>query len=146
MDSTETTTSRSTESATAQPAKSLKEQLLAMPRGQPVPVDMHRFPDWPQDALFVKPPSGAAIASWEQSGVEYGRKGRVKVKQSPTRKAELIQICLCNEKGDLIFQNKDIGDIARLDASVVNHLFAAARKVSGQEVDDDDDDEDAEGN
>jgi len=129
-----------------EPARSLKDQLLSMPRGRPVPVDMRKFPEWPQDKLFVKPPSGGAIAAWEQSGVEYGRKGKVKIKVSPTRKAELIQLTLCNEQGDLIFAQKDIGDIAKFDAAVVNHLFAAARKVAGQDVEETDDEEDTEGN
>lgn len=139
-------TVESTSTPKPEPARSIKDQLLAMPRGRPVAVDMKRFPEWPQSALFVKPPSGAQIAAWEQSGIKYGRKGKVEVVQSPTRKAELIQITLCNEGGDLLFQAKEVGEIAKLDASVVNHLFSAARKVSGQEVADDEDDEDTEGN
>ena len=126
-------------------ARSLREQMLSARRGRLVPVDMSRYPDWPQ-SLFVKAPSSAAIAAWEQSGITFGKKGRAQIKPSPTRKAELIQLTLCDSEGVLVFSPKDVQDVAKLDADVVNHLFAAARKVSGQDVVDDDEEDEDEGN
>ena len=138
--------SEAAENITPLPVKSLKDRFLSMPRGRPVEVDMTRFPDAPQE-IFVRPPSGKDVAAWEQSGIEYGKRGQVKVKTCPTRKAELLQMTLCDADGALIFAKSEINQIATLDASIVNYLFKAAKKVSGQEVmEDDDDDEDAEGN
>src|SRR5690606_25846479 len=61
---------------------SLKERLLSIPRGEPRPVDMSRFPGWPQGELFVRPPTAAAIAAWEADGLSFDSKGRPTVKVS----------------------------------------------------------------
>ena len=122
----------------------LKDQLKAMPRGRPQPVDMSRFPDWPQDQVFIRPPSAADLAVWENDGINFDKKGRPQIVRSKTRKATLVQMTLCHENGDLIFEPKDIGDISRMDSPVVAHWYDLALDVSGQRRRDDDDDEDRE--
>lgn len=134
-------------STTASERKSLKDRLLSAPRGVPQKVDMSRFPDMPQDELYVRPPTGAALTAWEQAGVSFDDRGKVKVKQTPTRKAALIRICLCDQNGELVFSQADEQAIANLDAPVVNHLYEQALRVSGQRRDEEDeDDADTEGN
>lgn len=118
---------------------------MSMPRGTPVPVDMSRFPDWPQDEIYIRPPTAAAMTAWEQEGVKFDSKGKVHVRQSPTRKAALIRICLCDADGELLFSKSDEDAIAKMDAPVVAHWYEQSLIVSGQRKEDDED-EDDEGN
>lgn len=119
---------------------SLKERLLSIPRGEPRPVDMSKFPGWPQGELFVRPPTAAAIAAWEADGLSFDSKGRPTVKVSRTRKAKLVQITLCDRGGNLIFSNSDVEQIAQLDAPIVNHWYDYALEAAGQRRGDDTDD------
>lgn len=117
-----------------------------MPKAQPQKVDMHAFPAAPQE-VYALAPSGAEIAAWEQSGIEFDKRGRIKNAVKPFRKAELIVLCITDAEGKRVWgtAESDAKTVAKLDAGLVNHLFKAATKAIGQGEHFEDDEED-EGN
>jgi hypothetical protein len=126
---------------------SLRDQLLSLPKGTPVKLDMKRFPRAPQN-LYMRSPEATWIAKWEQKGVTVGRRNKIKMAENKNRKAELIQHMLCDEHGHLIFEPTDLSAIMAMDASIVGYWFITAMEVAGILQDDDgaDEEEEAEGN
>ncbi len=46
-------------------------------------------------------------------------------------RAKLCSYCICDEKGSLIFTEKDIVKLGQKSAEPVNRCFEAARKLNG---------------
>lgn len=126
---------------------SLRDRLKGMPRGKPVPVDMSRFPDWPQGELYIRPLTARELTDWEKDGIQVDKKGKISLNASGARKAKLVRLSLCHENGEAVFMEADEKDVALMDAIIVDYWHELALELNGRrsKVEEDEDGED-EGN
>lgn len=90
-------------------------------------------PEW-GGSLFVR-----TLTSKERVGFELWLSpdsDKLKEKRRKQLKERLIVLCACDENGDSIFDESDLGWLAEKAAKPVDRVFEAARKLNGIGVDD----------
>ncbi len=77
----------------------------------------------------IKTMTGTERDAWEDSLVDDNGKPRKEVKK--TFRANLLVRCICDEKLHLIFDEKDVPDLAKKSAKEIGKLYDVARKLNG---------------
>ncbi|WP_327587038.1 hypothetical protein OHA25_08505 [Nonomuraea sp. NBC_00507] len=118
------TTSRTdtpTAAAAAAPVYLTREQILGVDDRQfeDVPV-----PEW-GGTVRVRGLQGNERDRWETSLLDK----KNQIRENP--RAKLVQLCIIDERGQLLFSREDISALGRKSAAALSRVFEVAQRLSG---------------
>lgn len=93
-----------------------------------IPREMVNVPEW-GGAVWVKGLTGAERDKFEASIIE--QHGNQQTLHLDNVRAKLCALSICDEDGNLIFNEKDIYALSAKSASALSRVFMAAKKLSG---------------
>lgn len=80
-------------------------------------------PEW-GGSVFLRPMTVGELDEYSNAVV------RAKDKGLSNFRSRLVAYCLCNDKGERLFSDADVDQLARRNAVVVNRLYEAADKLN----------------
>lgn len=97
--------------------------------------DIHKItvPQWGGD-VYIRVMSGQERDEWEQKHAPQIRDGKAK-----NVRATLAAICLCDESGNRLFDDKQVDALGKKSAKALDLVFSEIQKVNAltdQEIDD----------
>ena len=99
--------------------------------------DLHReeveVPLW-KGSVWVKTLTGTERDQFESSCVQ--NKGKSRTVNMENIRARLCVLTICNEKGDRIFDARDIEKLGRKSSKCLDLIFSVAQKLNGLSGDD----------
>lgn len=100
-----------------------RDQILNSDDAKPKKVEV---PEW-DGAVYVRALSGDHMDMWETKylggrGAKTGNRGL---------RATLVAYSACDEKGCLLFEEKDIADLGRKSKTALDRVFEAACRANG---------------
>jgi len=102
-----------------------KEQILG---AKDIKIEKISIPEWGGD-VFIKGMTGSERDKFEASIVEM-RGSQQKLNMVNVR-AKLACYCLCDEKGERLFSDAEMLDLAKKSASSLQRIFDTAQRLSG---------------
>lgn len=102
-----------------------KEQILG---AKDIRIEKVSVPEWGGD-VYVKGMTGTERDKFEASIVEM-RGSQQKLNMVNVR-AKLACYCLCDEKGERLFTDAEMGELAKKSASALQRIFDTAQRLSG---------------
>ena len=106
-----------------------RDELLAIrPTSEAVEIPGH-------GKVFVKGLTAKERDDYEQSLVEVGPDGRTRAKSNQENvRARLVVRAICDESGERLFSDADVGEVGGIDGAVIDQIWDAARRLSGMET------------
>ena len=102
-----------------------KDEIL---RAHDIKVQKLVIPEW-EGEIYVKGLTGAERDAFEASVIEMkGDKTTVKMENI---RAKLAAMCICDEKGERLFNDEEVLMLARKSASALQRIFDVAQRLSG---------------
>lgn len=110
-----------------------REQILAV---SDIQIETVTVPEWGGD-VCVRSITGTE-RDWLEMNI-YSERTKGKEVNMKNFRAKLLSLCLCDEKGDSLFTEKDVEALAKKSASALQRTFTVAQRLSGLSNDEADD-------
>ena len=102
-----------------------KDQIL---KANDIKIEKLEVPEW-GGTIFVRGLSGTERDKFEASIIE--QRGKNQTINMKNIRAKLAVMSICDEKGNLLFEEADIFELAKKSAVALNRVFDKASDLSG---------------
>ena len=93
-----------------------------------LPKELVEVPEWGGE-VYVRCLTAAERDDWEGSVVSMGKNGKTQTDLKNLR-AKLVARTVCDEKGERLFTDAQVGDLGKKSAAALDRLYTVAAKLS----------------
>lgn len=112
---------------------SIRDAILA---ADDLPSEVVPTPEWAAAGVpevIVRGLSAAELDAYEQSLIEYDRKGKARQRRNVANiRALFVAQCVIDDKGQRVFSDGDVALLGKKSGLVIDRLWDVARRLSGK--------------